>query len=106
MARPQFKKKCNVCKDVWVLAKHREYTICVECHLKQIFSEKITDKEYQFLDVDRATYTKSRFLRNIRHAYITYGSLTEKQIEAFKEAVKNVKAGKEEAIDEVWFQSK
>lgn len=92
MARLKFKKKCNVCKENWVLVRHREYTICTPCHMKQIFSEEITDKKYKFLNISKELYEQSRFLRNIRQSYIRYKELTEKQIDAFKKTVKDVKA--------------
>lgn len=91
MVRAKFKQKCGICKLEWVTIRYREYPICIKCHMKQIFSEEIKDKKYKFLDLDRKTYEKSKFLRNIRRAYLMYKELTEKQIEAFKEAVKTVK---------------
>ena len=72
MARLKFKKKCSFCKDVWVLIQSREYPICVDCHLKKIFSEEVTEKKYNFLNADKKVYAKSRFLRNIRQAYLMY----------------------------------
>ena len=93
MARLRFKKKCNICKEKWVLVKSREYTICVPCHMKKIFSEEVTDKAYDFLNADREIYEESRFLRNIRQSYLMYKELSDKQIEVFKKVLEDVKNG-------------
>ena len=92
--RPRFKEKCKICKEKWVLVYPREYTICLECQMKQIFSEEVTEKEYEFLNQPKELFEKSKFLRNIRRSYLMYKDLTDKQIEAFKKAVKDIKAGK------------
>lgn len=62
--------------------------------MRQIFSEEVTDKKYDFLNQPKELFEKSKFLRNIRRSYIMYKDLTDKQIEAFKKAVKDIKAGK------------
>ena len=91
MALPQFKQKCKICKTEWVILNRREYPICVKCHLRQIFSEEVTDPKFEFLNISKELYEKSRFLRNIRQAYLMYKNLTEKQAEAFKKTVKEIK---------------
>jgi len=68
----------------------RDFPICVNCHLKQIFSEEVADKKYGFLNVDKSVYARSKFLRSIRQNYLMYKTLTEKQIAAFKKAVKEL----------------
>lgn len=87
----KFKQKCKICGKEWVVINRREFPICVKCHIMQIFSEKVTDKEYSFLNIPRELYEKSRFLRNIRQSYLMYKELTEKQIKAFKKAVTELK---------------
>tara|TARA_Y100000310_G_scaffold257116_1_gene265131 strand:- start:1204 stop:1512 length:309 start_codon:yes stop_codon:yes gene_type:complete len=96
MAYPKFKQKCKICKAVWTVVNRREFPICVECHMKQIFSggfenNKVTDKKYKFLNVSKELYERSRFLRNIRQSYFRYEELTENQINAFKKTVKELK---------------
>ncbi len=100
MAKLQFKQKCKICNDYWVLIKYREYPICVKCQMKQVISEEITDKKYKFLDIEEQLYNKSRFLRNIRVSYNRYKELSEKQIEAFKKTVKDLKNPKLQPADE------
>jgi len=95
MVYPKFKHKCKLCKKDWVVVKGREFPICVKCHMRQIFSEEVTDKKYKFLNIPKELYEKSRFLRNIRQAYLMYKELTKKQISAFKKTVIDVKKQKD-----------
>ena len=99
MAYPKFKQKCKMCKEEWVVINRREFPICIPCHMRQIMSEEVTAKKYQFLNVTKATYEKSRFLRNIRQAYLMYKELSKKQIDAFKKVVKDLKNPKKQAED-------
>jgi len=62
--------------------------------MKQIFSQEVTAKKYDFLNIPKKTYEKSRFLRNIRQSYLMYKSLSKKQIDAFKKTVEDIKKGK------------
>ncbi|HLC81071.1 MAG TPA: hypothetical protein VJH68_00255 [Candidatus Nanoarchaeia archaeon] len=91
MPRPQFKTKCRVCKLEWVVATARDFPICVSCHLRQIFSEEVTAKKYNFLNLDQSVYFQSRFLRSIRQSYLMYKTLSTKQIAAFKKVAKELK---------------
>lgn len=98
--RPKFKQKCKICHQEWVVVHYREFPICVKCHLRQIFSEEVTEKKYGFLNISKELYEKSRFLRNIRQAYLMYKNLTEKQVKAFKKTVKEMKGGKGKSDEE------
>jgi hypothetical protein len=91
MPRPKFKKKCGICKKDWVVVTSRDFPICVSCHMKQVFSEEVTNKKFNFLNIDRSLYEKSRFLRSIRQSYLMYKDLSAKQISAFKKTVKDLK---------------
>ena len=62
--------------------------------MKQIFSQEVTAKKFDFLNLPKKTYEKSRFLRNIRQNYLMYKSLSKKQIDAFKKTVDDIKKGK------------
>ena len=76
-----------------MLVQYRQYTICPDCHLKQIFSEQVDDRKYNFLNADPELYRQSRFLRNIRQSYIRSKELTDKQVKAFKETLVKIKKG-------------
>ena len=100
MAKPKFKQRCAICKDKMVIIySYRQFPICVDCHMKQINHEIKDPKMKKFFDLPKSLYEKSSFLRNIKQAYIRFGNLSEKQVEAFKKTVKDLKNPKKE--DEV-----
>ena len=86
MPRLKFKQKCKICKKEWVLVQYGQFTICVTCHMKQI-AEEVTEKKYQFLNIEKELYEQSRFLRNIRQSYLKFKELSDKQIKTFKKTV-------------------
>ncbi len=58
--------------------------------MKQI-NQPVTDPKYKkLLDIPEQLYQQSSFLRNIKQSYLRFGSLTEKQIDAFKKTVKDL----------------
>lgn len=59
--------------------------------MKQVFAEDITDKKYNFLNLDKELYEKSSFLRDIRRSYLFHKDLSKAQIDAFKKTVKEIK---------------
>ncbi len=65
--------------------------------------QPIDDPVFQkMFDIPAEFYAQSYFLRNIKEAYIRFGSLSEKQVEAFKrtvEEMKNPKPPVEETAD-------
>ncbi|MBW2973869.1 hypothetical protein KY346_05775 [Candidatus Woesearchaeota archaeon] len=94
----KFKQKCNKCKKNYVTISHRQrYAICYECQKPELEGEIKDPKMKKLFDIPEEFYKKNIFLRNIKANYLRFGSLTEKQIEAFK---KTVKALKEKAKEE------
>ncbi len=72
----------------------RQFPVCESCHLKQI-NQPIDDPKFKELfDIPKELYEQCYFLRKIKESYIRFGSLTDKQIEAFKKTVKELKSGK------------
>ena len=98
MPRPKFKQRCAMCKDNMVIIfSHRQFPICVDCHMKRI-TKPVTEKAYKFLNISNDLYKQSTFLRNIKESYQRFDKLSEKQIDAFKKVVKELKnPPKEEA---------
>ena len=92
MAKPKFKQRCALCKENMVIMySARQFPKCVECHMKEI-NKPIKDPKYKkLLDIPEKLYRESMFLRNIKNAYLRFDNLTEKQIEAFKKTVKDLK---------------
>jgi hypothetical protein len=95
MPRPRFKQKCAMCKEDWVIMySARQFPICIKCHMKKIDKEVKDPAMKKLLDIPNDLYEKSLFLRKIKEAYLMWDKLSEKQIEAFKKAVKDIKEGK------------
>ena len=83
-----YKKKCSVCNKNYVLTNSRQnFIICYECQKKQMEGEINNPEMKKMFDISEAFYKKSQFLRNIKINYLRFGSLTEKQIAAFKKVV-------------------
>ena len=100
MFRRKFKKKCALCKkNMAVILSFRQFPVCTECQMKRI-KEEVTEPAYQFLNLSDELYQKSQFLRNIKEFYLRNRTLSEKQIQAFKKAAKDVKEGKEKESEE------
>ena len=73
---------------------HNQFPVCVSCHMKQI-DQPIDDPKFKkMFDVPASLYEQSNFLRKIKESYIRFGSLSEKQIDAFKKTVEEMKSGK------------
>jgi hypothetical protein len=74
----------------------RQFPICVECHMKKI-DQPVKDPKYKKLfDIPREFYLENNFLRNIKESYLRFDKLSEKQIEAFKKVVKDMREGEAE----------
>ncbi len=92
----RFKQKCNKCKQNYVTISHRQrYAICYECQKPEMQGKIKNPKMKKMFDIPEEFYKKNSFLRNIKVNYLRYGSLTDKQIEAFKKTVKELKEGKD-----------
>lgn len=83
----------------------RQFPKCVECDMKGIATleaeNPITNsKMKKLLDVPTKLYEESSFLRSIKSNYLRFGNLSEKQVEAFKKVVKELKEGKTKESEE------
>ncbi len=96
MSYIKFKQKCAICKTNMVeMFSARQFPICSPCQMKRI-NQEITDPSFKkFFDIEISLYEKSSFLRNIKEAYLRYGSLTDRQREAFIKSVEDVKKARE-----------
>ena len=93
MPKPKFKQRCALCKENMVIMySARQFPICVTCHMKRIDVEIKDPKMKKFFDIPKEFYEKNNFLRNIKEAYIRFENLTEKQVEAFKKTVKELRS--------------
>jgi len=89
----QYKHKCVRCKTNYVLATRRDkFPVCYECQKKEMQGEITDPKLKKMFDIPEEFYKSNSFLRDIKIKYLRYGSISEKQIEAFKKTVKDMKA--------------
>ena len=87
-----YKQLCYLCKKNYATVTSKQsYVLCYECQKKEMNGEIKDPKMKKLFALPDQYYEKNYFLRNIKICYIKYGSLTEKQIEAFKKTVKNIK---------------
>ena len=95
MAKPKFKQRCALCKEnMVVMYSARQFPICVACHMKKINVEIKDPVMKKLFDIPKKFYEENTFLRNIKESFIRFENLSEKQIEAFKKTVKELKEGK------------
>lgn len=98
MAAPQYKQKCIRCRKNYVIVTWRSKNrICYECQKKEMEGEIKDPKMKKLFDLPEEYYMEIPFLRNIKINYLKYGSLTERQVEAFGQAVKRHKEKKEKS---------
>jgi len=84
------------CKENYVLVTHRnKWPECYDCQKPELEGKIKSPKMKKMFDIPEELYKESAFLRSIKINYIKFGSLTEKQIEAFKKAVEKLKSGGE-----------
>lgn len=95
MPTPKYKQRCALCKKNMVLMySARQFPKCKDCQMRQIEGE-VTDKEYKdLLNIPKELYEQSSFLRSIKESFLRNGALTQKQIEAFKKVVGEMRKGK------------
>jgi|TARA_Y100000310_G_C20476696_1_gene712758 hypothetical protein len=93
MAKPKFKQRCALCKENMVIMySARQFPICVTCHMKKINVEIKDPKMKKLFDIPKKFYEENHFLRNIKEAFIRFENLSEKQVEAFKKTVKELRS--------------
>lgn len=92
-----YKQRCMLCrKNMALITSGRQKPICTPCQTRD-FGKPITDPTFKKLfDIEPALYDQSSFLRDIKAAYLRFGNLTERQIEAFTRVAKEMKQGKKE----------
>lgn len=89
----RYKKQCFKCKKNYVLVSGMQgYTICYDCQKEELSKEIKDPKMKRMFNIPEKFYKENSFLRSIKSNYLRYGKLTEKQIEAFKKVVKDMKA--------------
>jgi len=89
----QYKQICFRCKKNYVLVNrsNEKFVSCYDCQ-KEELNKPIKDVEMKKLfDIPEEFYKTNAFLRNIKVAYLRFGKLSEKQVDAFKRTVEKMK---------------
>ena len=91
----KYKQKCFRCKSNYVLISFRQkFALCYDCQKPEMIGIIKDSKMKKMFNIPEEYYKENSFLRNIKVNYIKYGELSDRQIEAFKKVVKDLKAGK------------
>ena len=91
----EYQQKCFKCKKNYVVVTGRQkFAVCYECQKQEMEGEITDPKMKKLFDIPEEFYKRNSFLRDIKINYLRYGRLSEKQIEAFKKTVKEMKEGK------------
>lgn len=86
-----FKQRCSRCKKNWVIVSRSvRYQECFDCEKGKLAGEVQDPKLKKMLDIPPELYEQNAFLRSIKINALRFGSLTEKQIEAFQKAVEKM----------------
>ncbi len=92
----KYKQLCFRCKKNYVVVTSRNrFTLCYDCQKGELGGKVKDPKMKKFFDIPEEYYKENAFLRDIKLNYLNYGKLSEKQIEAFKKAVKTIKEKKQ-----------
>lgn len=74
-----------------LITGRNQFPICYDCQKGELAGEIKDPKMKKMFKIPEELYKKSGFLRSIKANYLRYGKLTDKQIEFFKKAVKELK---------------
>jgi len=87
-----FKMRCVRCKKNYVLATLKtRFPSCSDCQAKELEGE-ITDPEMKkFFNIPQEYYKNNTFIADIKIKYLKWGNLTDRQKDAFKKAVEEMK---------------
>ncbi|MBI5390130.1 hypothetical protein HZB02_01460 [Candidatus Woesearchaeota archaeon] len=87
----RYKQKCYRCKKNYVITSYRNsFPVCYDC-CKEELSKPVNDPAMKkFFAIPEDYYKQNSFLVNIKLNYLKYGTLTEKQIAAFKKVVEDI----------------
>ncbi len=87
-----YKQLCSRCRKNYVVVSYRDrYPVCYDCQKSQLDKEIKDPAMKRLFSIPEELYQQSTFLRNIKIAYLSYGRLTEKQVEAFRKAVQKMR---------------
>lgn len=88
----KFKQKCIRCKSKYVtVSKGQKYALCYDCQKDDIHKPVKDPAMKKLFNLPEDFYVENSFLRTIKVNYLRFDKLTDKQIEAFKKTVEEMK---------------
>ncbi len=88
----KFKQLCNKCKKNYIIITFKQnYALCYDCQKDDLKKEIKDPKMKKLFNIPEQFYKDNSFLRNIKLYYLKFGSLSEKQMEAFKKSAERMK---------------
>ena len=95
----KYKQLCRRCKQNYVIVTSKQdYITCYDCQKKDLGGKIKDPKMKKLFDIPESYYQENLFLRSIKLNYLRCGSLTDKQIGAFKKTVKRIKESETKSI--------
>ena len=82
-----------------LITGRNQFPICYDCQKAELQGEIKDPKMKKMFNIPEEFYKQSGFLRSIKSNYLRYGNLSEKQIEFFKKAVKEMKCESQKDTD-------
>ena len=93
MVRIQYKQRCSRCKKNYILTTRTiRFPVCYECEKEELQGDIKDIKMKKMFAIPEKYYKENQFLRSIKINYLKWGKLSEKQIGAFKKAVKDIRS--------------
>lgn len=96
--RIAYKQLCARCRKVMVLVTSgSRFPICYECQKPEMQGKITVPTMKKMFNIPEEFYKESSFLRAIKVNYLRFGSLSDKQISAFKNVVQEFKKRKKQS---------
>lgn len=91
-----YKQRCALCKKNWALMRsgYQRFPICIDCEMKVIEKPIENQALAKMFDIPKEWYRENAFLRSVRYQYGRFDRLSDKQKEAFKKTIKELKQQK------------
>ena len=88
----RFKQQCGRCRKNYVKVSRKQYfVLCYDCQKGELAGEVKDPEMKKMFAIPEEFYKDNAFLRDIKVKYLRYGSLSEKQVDAFKKGVASMR---------------
>lgn len=94
----RFKQQCSRCRKNYIKVSRKQYFIlCYDCQKQELAGEVKDPEMKRMFAIPEEFYRDNAFLRDIKVKYLRYGSLSERQVEAFRKCVAGMRKAKKAA---------